>query len=287
MASDDVPAVPDRRPVGDSAPASRGGEMTSPARLASLGKGSVIETIDGGVGDDSEASDPEGRQRQRIASGDRSCWRRRTPTYAAPPASSLPNLGSPPGRSVGLASGKLCPTICLAPMLPVLIRVGETLRCCPSVTRTIKTGAFPCKAFPRLAFLRAFTLIELLVVIAIIAVLIALLLPAVQAAREAARRSQCLNNLKQIGLAMHNYHGTHDTFPPGYISNTQGNQPTGQEIGPGWGWGAMLLDNLEQGPLYNSVNFSLLTTDPGIADRPPGRACRCSSAPATPAAAVR
>src|SRR6202048_3404713 len=92
---------------------------------------------------------------------------------------------------------------------------------------------------------RAFTLIELLVLIAIIAVLIALLLPAVQAAREAARRAQCLNNLKQLGLAFHNYHATHDTFPPGYISSTQGNQPTGLEIGPGWGWGAMLLSNLE------------------------------------------
>jgi len=110
---------------------------------------------------------------------------------------------------------------------------------------------------------RAFTLIELLVVIAIIGVLIALLLPAVQAAREAARRAQCLNNLKQIGLAMQEYHGTHDTFPPGYVSNTQGNQPNGQEIGPGWGWGAMILNNLEQGPLSNSVNFSLLTTNPG------------------------
>ena len=66
---------------------------------------------------------------------------------------------------------------------------------------------------------RAFTLIELLVVIAIIAVLIALLLPAVQAAREAARRAQCVNNLKQIGLALHNYHQALDAFPPGYISS--------------------------------------------------------------------
>jgi prepilin-type N-terminal cleavage/methylation domain-containing protein/prepilin-type processing-associated H-X9-DG protein len=106
---------------------------------------------------------------------------------------------------------------------------------------------------------RAFTLIELLVVIAIIAVLIALLLPAVQAAREAARRSQCLNNLKQFGLAMHNYHGTHDTFPPGYISNFNA---AGDDTGPGWGWGTMLLGQLEQMPLYNAVNFSLLTTDP-------------------------
>ncbi len=108
----------------------------------------------------------------------------------------------------------------------------------------------------------AFTLIELLVVIAIIAVLVGLLLPAVQAAREAARKTQCLNNLKQIGVALHSYHSMHDTFPPGYVSNTQGNLPTGQDIGPGWGWIAMMLYNIEMTSLYNCVNFSLSTTAP-------------------------
>src|SRR5262249_33484551 len=109
--------------------------------------------------------------------------------------------------------------------------------------------------------LKGFTLIELLVVISIIAVLIALLLPAVQAAREAARRAKCTNNLKQIGLAMHNYHSTHDTFPPGYITKTQTDQPNSPETGPGWGWGTMILDELEQRPLFNVVNFSLPITD--------------------------
>ncbi|WP_397570829.1 DUF1559 domain-containing protein [Schlesneria sp. T3-172] len=98
---------------------------------------------------------------------------------------------------------------------------------------------------------RGFTLIELLVVIAIIAVLIALLLPAVQQAREAARRTQCRNNLKQIGLAIHNYLDIHDRFPPGHYwsSNTKDNG------GTGWLWGSHLLPQMDQAPLYNTIDF--------------------------------
>jgi prepilin-type N-terminal cleavage/methylation domain-containing protein/prepilin-type processing-associated H-X9-DG protein len=111
---------------------------------------------------------------------------------------------------------------------------------------------------------RAFTLIELLVVIAIIAALIAMLLPAVQSAREAARRVQCQNNLKQIALALHNYHDAVATFPPGYVSLTQGNQPNGADIGPGWGWGAMILRQMEQRGVYDAVNFTLSPIDPSV-----------------------
>jgi prepilin-type N-terminal cleavage/methylation domain-containing protein/prepilin-type processing-associated H-X9-DG protein len=102
---------------------------------------------------------------------------------------------------------------------------------------------------------RGFTLIELLVVIAIIAVLIALLLPAVQAAREAARRTQCVNNLKQIGLALHNYHSINDTFPMGASLGVQ-NLPNAILAKQNWSYLAALLPQIEGGALYNAINFN-------------------------------
>lgn len=96
---------------------------------------------------------------------------------------------------------------------------------------------------------RGFTLIELLVVIAIIAVLIALLLPAVQQAREAARRTQCKNNLKQLGLALHNYLSTHSAFPPNGVTNVQ--------AANSWSAQAFILPFLEGGNLYNAINFNV------------------------------
>jgi len=101
---------------------------------------------------------------------------------------------------------------------------------------------------------RGFTLIELLVVIAIIAVLIALLLPAVQSAREAARRIQCTNNLKQIGLALHNYHSSIGSFP---MTSTIAYSDPGKQTGWGtWGALALMLPYMEQKPAYDAINFN-------------------------------
>ena len=102
---------------------------------------------------------------------------------------------------------------------------------------------------------QAFTLIELLVVIAIIAVLIALLLPAVQAAREAARRAQCVNNLKQLGLAIHNYHNVHDVFPMGVSSTIY--SPGTYNVKQNFSLHAALLPYLERTDVYNALNFSI------------------------------
>jgi prepilin-type N-terminal cleavage/methylation domain-containing protein/prepilin-type processing-associated H-X9-DG protein len=117
---------------------------------------------------------------------------------------------------------------------------------------------------------RGFTLIELLVVIAIIAVLIALLLPAVQSAREAARRAQCTNNLKQIGIAMHNYHDQFGSYPPGEISQINPNYKgpgTGDPVNS-WGtqvselcWRAMILPQMEGNTVYNALNFSISSNE--------------------------
>lgn len=102
-----------------------------------------------------------------------------------------------------------------------------------------------------------FTLIELLVVIAIIAVLIALLLPAVQQAREASRRTQCRNNLKQIGIALHNYHEQYNTLPPACVYSGQDTVPVHSSANQAaYGWGAFILPSLDQSVLFNQLNVN-------------------------------
>jgi prepilin-type N-terminal cleavage/methylation domain-containing protein/prepilin-type processing-associated H-X9-DG protein len=106
--------------------------------------------------------------------------------------------------------------------------------------------------------LAGFTLIELLVVIAIIAILIALLLPAVQQAREAARRSQCKNNLKQIGLALHNYHDTFTTLPPSLLRTDNMRGSCTWQTNPGYGWHVYILPYIDQATVYNALKFTYL-----------------------------
>jgi prepilin-type N-terminal cleavage/methylation domain-containing protein len=105
----------------------------------------------------------------------------------------------------------------------------------------------------------AFTLVELLVVIAIIGILVALLLPAIQAAREAARRTECANKIKQIGLALHNYHDTYNKFPPDgiWLGTTGGNQVVPTNPQRNFTWIALLLPFIEQQALHEEIDFAI------------------------------
>src|SRR4051812_15826242 len=125
--------------------------------------------------------------------------------------------------------------------------MGRSHPFCPARQKGSASMARPRSVRPP-----GFTLIEILVVIAIIGVLVALLLPAVQAAREAARRMQCSANLRQVGIALHGYHDTHDTFPPGAWEWRPLNQPWKRQLA----WSALILPYLEQKPLYDSLNLN-------------------------------
>jgi prepilin-type N-terminal cleavage/methylation domain-containing protein len=134
------------------------------------------------------------------------------------------------------------------------------------MSRKLSNSTFPARLTRP-----GFTLVELLVVIAIIAILISLLLPAVQQAREAARRTTCRNNLKQLGLALHNYHDSHNCFPAGYFSfgTSDGVAPpwanldgTTWDGAPGWGWGTVILPFLDQANVTNALRFDHPIWDP-------------------------
>lgn len=127
-----------------------------------------------------------------------------------------------------------------------------------------------------------FTLIELLVVIAIIAVLIALLLPAVQQAREAARRTQCRNNLHQLGLGLHNYHDAHNTFPQGANWWVGICGPPYVQGAVGWGWQVYILPYVDQANIYNQINFSAPNYASVGAREAPGNPVAIYSCPSDP-----
>src|SRR5260370_25628504 len=125
---------------------------------------------------------------------------------------------------------------------------------------------------------RGFTLIELLVVVAIIGILVGLLLPAVQKVREAAARLSCMNNLKQMGLACHDYHDIHLAFPPGYVATANFPDTT-----PGAGWAAFLLPHLEQDNLFKQIYLSQPVQDsPAIQTIVKGYLCPPDTPPYSP-----
>ncbi|QDV29662.1 Type II secretion system protein G precursor [Planctopirus ephydatiae] len=153
-------------------------------------------------------------------------------------------------------------------------------RCQPEFLMSFRGGRF-MKMGSRKS---GFTLIELLVVIAIIAILIALLLPAVQQAREAARRTQCRNNLKQLGLALHNYHDNSLVFPPGHIGFNNAAAPSFQ----GFAWSTMILPFVDQAPLYNVLSNRFSSSVPySTAVTPVAPTAAEVAAIATPFAAMR
>lgn len=114
---------------------------------------------------------------------------------------------------------------------------------------------------PRESARAGFTILELFVVLVVAALLLSLLVPGIRHAQEAARRVQCQNNIKQVGLALHNYHDLYDCFPPGYIArNVTPRDPAEAETGTGYAWGAMLLPFLDQVPVYRTLDFSQNST---------------------------
>ena len=149
------------------------------------------------------------------------------------------------------------PFLCSLP--PVAVPAVKCETCRHSAPSHRPVAETPPPASP--ASPHGFTLVELLVVIAIIGILIALLLPAVQAAREAARRTQCTNNLRQLGLAAHNHHTALRHFPPGFLAVDHHG-----EVAGGWAWGVFLMPFIEQSPLKDSLSASRYTLSQVIED---------------------